>query len=588
MTKKKSIFEGYRKKDYGGYLESGNPSYKTDPIYKNLVKMTMPTGGNTNITGGAGSSLNTGVAGRTTGSGIAGAAPAALGMAADLIPPTETGRTKVGATALKGAASGAALGTSILPGWGTAIGAVVGGVAGWIGGAGAKRRENRMLMQMENQRMAALRSNSASRIAADPGQMSGYQNTSYYRKGGALPASALGNYIRDTDPNFLEGPLQSDALDGRLVLAEGGPVGDPVKKIIDGKTLPEFEQTRIAKIDSLSKAWGVPSQTIFSKTYWNYGDSANKGGIPRRVDYSAPGHSFIDYYEGVTRGMGRNQIDTSSVYYKKAEGGKIEPPKRSMVPRGMPKDINELLERVKIDNPNLSPRKRSGSNYEPANIIQKEKAAAAVASLSPDPWVGGIGRAVSFAGDMYTGTRHLLAGDTQDAGVDFSEAFVGLIPFLKGKKGLTGASFTAAEKAANRLLQVAKVGADADNIAAGIKENGGQLSSSIYSDYLRNQAEGGTLNQLNSNTVEVDGPSHEGGGVKLPELNTEVEGKETIAGDYVFSDKLGFARIHKPLARSIGKVEKKPMSPERINSLRRLNSRVDNLKQSQEIVKNYA
>ena len=43
----------------------------------------------------------------------------------------------IGGAALKGAA----IGTSILPGWGTAIGAVVGGAAGWIGSGRRKRDE---------------------------------------------------------------------------------------------------------------------------------------------------------------------------------------------------------------------------------------------------------------------------------------------------------------------------------------------------------------------------------------------------------------------------------------------------------------
>lgn len=50
------------------------------------------------------------------------------------------GRT-IGSSTLKGAGSGASIGTSILPGWGTAIGAVVGGVAGAIGGGNRARRE---------------------------------------------------------------------------------------------------------------------------------------------------------------------------------------------------------------------------------------------------------------------------------------------------------------------------------------------------------------------------------------------------------------------------------------------------------------
>ncbi len=49
-----------------------------------------------------------------------------------------------------GALSGAAIGTEILPGWGTAIGAVVGGVAGGISGAN-KKKANEMTLPLEDQ-----------------------------------------------------------------------------------------------------------------------------------------------------------------------------------------------------------------------------------------------------------------------------------------------------------------------------------------------------------------------------------------------------------------------------------------------------
>jgi len=44
--------------------------------------------------------------------------------------------TSQGASALGGAASGAAMGTSIMPGWGTLIGGVLGGAAGYLGYGG--------------------------------------------------------------------------------------------------------------------------------------------------------------------------------------------------------------------------------------------------------------------------------------------------------------------------------------------------------------------------------------------------------------------------------------------------------------------
>ena len=65
----------------------------------------------------------------------------------------------------------------------------------------------------------------------------------------------------------------------------------------------------------------------------------------------------------------------------------------------------------------------------------------------------------------------------------------------------------------------------------------------------------------------------------------EVEGGETTVGDYVFSKKLGFADLHKPIARAKGKIEAKPMTPERVNALRRLKNEERSMVMSQEYFK---
>lgn len=93
------------------------------------------------------------------------------------------------------------------------------------------------------------------------------------------------------------------------------------------------------------------------------------------------------------------------------------------------------------------------------------------------------------------------------------------------------------------------------------------------------------MKPLSSNSVEAQGPSHENGGIDLPAFNAEIEGKETIAGDYVFSHRLGFAQQHKPIARAKGKIEGKAPTQERINSLNRLQMAEEKLKQKQELVK---
>lgn len=119
---------------------------------------------------------------------------------------------------------------------------------------------------------------------------------------------------------------------------------------------------------------------------------------------------------------------------------------------------------------------------------------------------------------------------------------------------------------------------------AGYFAGGGFLSRNYLA--RTQQAEGGSLTPMNSDAVEVNGPSHEEGGVQLPNSDAEVEGGETMAGNFVFSERLGFAQEHKRIARAIGKIEDKgAMTPERVNSVKRLREREQSLALSQEYLK---
>ena len=117
-----------------------------------------------------------------------------------------------------------------------------------------------------------------------------------------------------------------------------------------------------------------------------------------------------------------------------------------------------------------------------------------------------------------------------------------------------------------------------------MKAAGGSLADG-YKNMANEKVQGGTATALNSSAAEFNGPSHEGGGIQLPGMNAEVEGNETTNGDYVFSDRLGFAALHKPIAKAIGKIEKKALSPERVVSIKLLKEKENQLKLSQEYVK---
>lgn len=136
-----------------------------------------------------------------------------------------------------------------------------------------------------------------------------------------------------------------------------------------------------------------------------------------------------------------------------------------------------------------------------------------------------------------------------------------------------------------QLSQYQARAAQDPSITTGIKgqdyfEGGGTL----FAEFSKFKAKGGTLSKLDSDSVEVKGPSHANGGV---DLNTgdEVEGGETIKGDYVFSHKLGFAQLHKPLAKAIGKLEQRPATKTTLNSLENLRKRERALMFLQETVR---
>ena len=111
------------------------------------------------------------------------------------------------------------------------------------------------------------------------------------------------------------------------------------------------------------------------------------------------------------------------------------------------------------------------------------------------------------------------------------------------------------------------------------KATGGPLETS----YREKKADGGKLVQQSSDGVEVQGHTHAQGGVQIP--GAEVEGGETIKDDFVYSAQLGFAQKHKPLMVAKGKIEQKPASPERINALRIIEQKEQQLALAQEYFK---
>ncbi len=92
--------------------------------------------------------------------------------------------SKVAGCALGGAASGASIGTAILPGWGTAIGAAGGAIVGGVGGYMADQADEE---EMQN----------------DPE----YQAAKRKERSAALMSAALGRAFSGLRPKTMQGAM---------------------------------------------------------------------------------------------------------------------------------------------------------------------------------------------------------------------------------------------------------------------------------------------------------------------------------------------------------------------------------------------
>lgn len=111
--------------------------------------------------------------------------------------------------------------------------------------------------------------------------------------------------------------------------------------------------------------------------------------------------------------------------------------------------------------------------------------------------------------------------------------------------------------------------------------DGGAMKSPLTRMYM----EGGYAKPLSSDSTKLIGDSHRQGGIDVPEMQAELEDGETTKGSFVFSKKLGFAQVHEKIAKAKGLIENKPMTAERITTLRRLDNREKKLMMTQEYLK---
>lgn len=137
-------------------------------------------------------------------------------------------------------------------------------------------------------------------------------------------------------------------------------------------------------------------------------------------------------------------------------------------------------------------------------------------------------------------------------------------------------------KADGGALNPGKEGSDAWGLPVTYGKDLGSNQRTPLNDLITS---GGTAKKLSSDNALIKGNSHAEGGIDIPELDAEVEGGETTLNNFVFSKKLGFADLHKPIATAKGKIENKPRTLERANSMRMLINKESQLAEQQELLK---
>lgn len=406
--------------------------------------------------------------------------------------PNEFGHQSVGSTVGKGALSGAALGTSILPGWGTAVGAVVGAGVGLINGEKNKHSDMTMRSQMQQRQDAAQQSYSRSVLANDPGKEVGYQGVDMF--------------------------------------PDGGVMGDPKKNILTQSTVGQNSF--------------VDPQGSLSRRPTNLLDNVN---------YSLTHNGGRDKNASVQMDPTESQLMTDAYIWSKRPDMQGKSPQAIIESYfGRPVHTGNPVDSLRASLNNINHGAVSDFNMTP-NISVTDPKNIGMAGLAKGGWIKGAvnpahkGYCTPMTKSTCTGHRRAFALT------------------MKKHHGFH-------HKGAGGLMKYAYGGTIDDQ-------------TSEKNPLTEMATEGGNAKKLSRDNTLIVGPSHEQGGVTIPELGSELEGGETTKDNFVYSKRLGFAQQHKPIAIAKGKIELKPQTKERINSLKRLNDRESELAVQQETLK---
>lgn len=188
----------YRKYGYGGY--------DVDPSVYQVVDNEATLKANGNSAGMANTIGGYAKAGQFTSSVLQDVAP-------------DTKAANYGGGMLSGAAAGAALGTEILPGWGTAVGAAVGAIGGYFGASAKEKSQQKARQQAFQAKQQALVKQQSERQQSVMANYSTSGNSavqSYYKYGGRLKMPDGGQIPRPTFYNTTGSIMQVQKADGSI------------------------------------------------------------------------------------------------------------------------------------------------------------------------------------------------------------------------------------------------------------------------------------------------------------------------------------------------------------------------------------
>jgi len=601
----KTLASIYRKKfKFGGNDWTGisvpnsidEPQFQSDPSTGGLPQGegfqtgTGEQGSYTNGTLGGGSKAGNAAAGSMFGM---------VGEAIDANPRYKQGITKTyasGQGAIVGASKGAQMGSAIGP-YGTIIGAAAGGIYGYIKGKSNEKKEKKAIASLDVERNKTYDEWSQARLANNPNfavgdrnsemyknggelkkryqaKFTDYSGTQIYEKGGNVPTSdnltyqkpIVDSFVRDASGNIISNPVVAQSIANPQKPGTFSTTKDrsKLKNAYDIVTNPF---TAAQQLITKQPVTGRGEQNIYDKSLDFIPAMLAARELPKIPENLKKGNYVSAGLNALSAAPILGEIPFSKTYKLNPWAKKLNNPNNSY--RAAGKDAYEDFKATGVvrskrtfsDNPTLEEKVIKRTTGFPS--FQKGKVDPRY--TTPDGVIFETELPTYKRGDVNPVTNKVIksghyAHRVIDAtGKTATEIPASMVKTYKAKPNwLTG------------YVQM--------------KAFGGSLSSSM----LTNQKTiGGSMIPMSKDTTLASGPSHEQGGIGLPNQGAEIEGGETTSGDYVFSKALGFAQLHKPIARAEGKIQNKPATAERMKSLALLQGRTEKLKATQELVKQH-